>query len=152
MKEKLERLARLRRTRAKVEEHWKTINKRFKASPRYKGLYLSRKDLDEEMKDLEADIRAEAVDNFDGQNKKPIEGVGIQESESYEYTYEKAMDWARKFAPLAIVEQLDTSYLESTFDQLVKSGKLPNFVTIAKETKATIARDLSSYLEDTDNG
>lgn len=93
----------------------------------------------------EADVQALslAAYNADKSNKKPAEGVEIKLFTVYTYDPAKAFAWAKEKGMCLIPEKLD----EAAFQKVAAAtpDSVP-FVTITKEPKPTIAKDLSAYV------
>ena len=81
-----------------------------------------------------------AVQAFDGENRKVHPAVAIKIFTGVDYDEKTATAWAREHMPGMLV--LD----KVRFDDLAKAAAL-EFVTIEKLPKATVAKDLSPYLE-----
>lgn len=150
LKKLLNDLALSRSNQAEIESRWKLLNKRFKATQAYTRLSIARKSYKKEVAELEDEVRREGVAMFDGKNKQITKGVGIQESYTYDYDAQTALEWCKENLPIAIVETVDAHYLKTTIEALDKQNRLPDFVTKVKEVKATISRDLSFILEEDD--
>lgn len=94
--------------------------------------------------DLEAAIKAEAVAEYDGENKQSMPGIVIKDVTGYNYDLAEALAWAKQHAPAAVTEALNTR----AWTDICKSQALrPRFVTVETKTTATIAQDLSKVLE-----
>ena len=88
---------------------------------------------EEELRKLTLQAYAETGD------KAPAPGVGIREVAILEYDKKVAFDWA-KAHKMAL--KLDTR----AFEKIVKADT-PDFVTVASEPQATIATDLSEFID-----
>ena len=94
-----------------------------------------------EQADKQVRALALAAYELDKSNKKPVEGVGIQESTVYTYIVAEAIAWAKVSMPSLVSEVLD----EKALVKIAKATPLP-FATGRPEVKATIASDLSAYV------
>lgn len=83
------------------------------------------------------------LEYFENGNKKPAEGVSIRETIKPVYDPEVALEWAKEHKLALIPESLDVK----AFEKIVKTST-PDFVTLSIEPQATIATDLSKYLEE----
>jgi hypothetical protein len=101
---------------------------------------------------LDVSIRAEAVAEFDGKNKKPSPGIGIRVSkpkaslkvnETEEW---RLRDWLIEHAPSALTIN------EGVLQTLTEAGQIPaeiaEIVWSEPVVSATIAKDLSSAVEE----
>lgn len=86
---------------------------------------------------------AEAMRASTGE-KKPLEGVAVQDRNVYTYDKGEAFTWAKKTGVALIPESLDVA----AFEAIAKATPLP-FVTHRLEGAATLAKDLSAYLAPT---
>jgi ABC-type transporter Mla subunit MlaD len=101
---------------------------------------VAKSDLDE----LDAKLRQVALDVYQRtQDAKPFgdRRVQIKQYTTVDYDPDTALDYARQHLRAAV--KLD----KRKFDRLSKDLEL-DFVTIEQEPRATIARDLSQFLED----
>lgn len=89
----------------------------------------------------EEELRALAVDGFDGQNKKPHAAVTLGKYVVLDYDPGAAKRYAVEHLPDAL--KLD----KSAFEKAAKVIPL-DFVTARAEVRAKIAADLSGYLPD----
>ena len=90
---------------------------------------------------LEAEIKAGAVDTFDGENKNPHPMVSIGEYSVLEYEDTEALAYCIEHNMPSLV-----NLNKSAFNKAAKAG-IFEFVTIKKEPRARIAADLSTYLD-----
>lgn len=94
--------------------------------------------------ELDAQLRLDALEQWergDGDKSTIHPAIQIKEYTVLGYDLEEAIDYCRDHLPRAL--KLDKRKFESAA-KVVE----PDFVTIAKEARATIKRDLSKYLED----
>jgi hypothetical protein len=91
-------------------------------------------------------LRNLAIEAFDGENKKPFPGVGIQTQETTEVEYDeiKALEWCKEHDMFLMV---NNAAFESYC--ILSGASKPEFVTVTKSktTKATIDKDLSKAVE-----
>ena len=87
----------------------------------------------------ESELKAQRVTEYDGVDKSKRFGIGIREVTKLDYDRITAYLWAIDHT---ICLSLDTR----SFEKLAKVDT-PDFVTITTEPQATIAADLSIYLE-----
>lgn len=80
----------------------------------------------------------------EARTKAPIPGVGIQVGTAIHYAEQDAFAWAKEKQMCLVPEALNVA----AFEGLVKAqpGAFP-FVTLTPVTKATLAKDLSGYLD-----
>ena len=88
----------------------------------------------------ESELKAERASFYDGEDKSKVYGVGIREVTKLAYSGAEAFDWA-------VAHKLALKLDGKTFEKLAKIDP-PDFVTITTEPQATIAADLSEYLDD----
>ena len=105
------------------------------------GLIANKNELDTDIVKLTAELKAARVDLYDGEDKSKMFGVGIREETVLYYIHQDAYNWAVEHK-LAL--KLDTK----VFEKLAKTGPPIDFVTVEKQPQATIATDLSEWLED----
>jgi len=102
------------------------------------------------LKELDAGIREVAIQEFESTgNKKPWDGVGIKEMTKYSYELADAIKWAKENASMVVYETVDKKKFEKILS-VTEPKTLPKTIKVYKETTATIASDLSMYLEDED--
>ena len=91
--------------------------------------------------DAEGSVRKRALEMYqtDG-NKRPHPAVTVKEFTTLSYDSAQALDYARQHLPQAV--KLDTR----AFEKAAKVLEL-DFVTIAKDPRPTITRDLTPYVE-----
>jgi DNA polymerase-3 subunit epsilon len=87
------------------------------------------------------EIRRSALEAND---KHPHPAVGIRNITRLEYDPRKAYLWCQDHLPAALV--LDRTFFEKHAKAVAKTSPL-DFVTISQEPQATIATDLSAYLD-----
>lgn len=75
-------------------------------------------------------------------NKQIADGAAVKVTKVYTYDAGKALAWARETKMALIPESVDRKALE----RIAKATPLP-FVTITEEPSATLASDLSQYLD-----
>jgi len=92
---------------------------------------------------LERSIKAARVEMFDGEDKSESFGVGIREKTVLYYIEQDAYNWALRHK---LCLKLDTK----PFEKLAKDGGM-DFVTVEKQPQATIATDLSKWLDEDDD-
>lgn len=139
MKAKIEQLQKLRETleviKGEIDDSkavWELANR---------SLLNDKEETEAKLRELDCEIRNERVSIYDGIDKSKIFGVGVQEQTQLDYDQKKAYDWAVKHNMFLILAK-------SPFERYAKGGKL-DFVIVKKVVQATIARDLTKYLEDT---
>lgn len=89
---------------------------------------------------IEAELKAQRVEEYDGKDKSKVFGVGIREVTKLYYNPFDAFGWAVEHR---IALQLD----RRGFEKIAKVDP-PDFVTIATEAQATIATDLSDWADE----
>lgn len=91
--------------------------------------------------DLDAGLKAQRVEEYDGADKSKVFGVGIRvKSVVSPYDITLALKWAVKHE---LASKLD----QSAFEKCVKAGMV-DFVGMREVVSATIASDLAKYLDD----
>lgn len=95
------------------------------------------------LEELEAQIKKQAVDNFDGENKRPANGIEIKAFTTANIVdLQRAREWAMTNYTPAL--KLDTKAIEKAG----KDGLTPDgLVVIETEYRAQIASDLRNYLQ-----
>lgn len=158
MQDLIEKLAQAREIEAEYKAQYAALKAEIDAviEERY-GLRLGSLEAfletaEADVTDAENRIRAAALDAFaETGDKHPHPAVGIQMTR-LEYDTAEAIQFCRRAAPNAI--KLD----KRAFERIARVGKDAggpfdlDFVTIHKEPQATIARDLSAYAGDKDEG
>lgn len=94
---------------------------------------------------LEAEIKADFVKAFDGQNKKPHQYVTLKSFDVTKIVYDPEKAFRFCLTNLTTALSLD----QKEFDKQARTGKLPTeLVTVlpASELRAQISTDLSAYL------
>lgn len=137
MKDKVERLHQLRQ-----EQAANTIELReSKSTWDIDNMHLTSKamELIEDISKLELRIKAERIHQYNGYDKSPLYGIGLREKTILNYIDQDAYNWALEHK---LCLKLDTK----SFEKIAKDGKI-DFVTVEKELQATIASDLSKWLE-----
>jgi vacuolar-type H+-ATPase subunit I/STV1 len=149
LQDKIRELAELRKTTEHKQELMETRFEAVKASPLYHEFAEEEaavKELQEQMQALRSEINALTIAAYQQTgDKKPTFGVGIRVGKSYIYDQDVAKSYCLAELPEAL--RLDTR----TFVKYVKGVqdvKPLNFVTVEEKITATIASDLSEYLED----
>ena len=88
--------------------------------------------------DIEAELKAERIKMYDGEDKSKMIGVGIRVSDKPDYIHDDAFNWAME-------KKLALSLNVKEFEKLAKAMEL-DFVTMRSVVTATIAADLAPYL------
>lgn len=144
-------LARTRGIKAEIDADWKALNDRVKKAKKYKQLKADRKRYADFVTGYEGDVRAAALELYDGENKEVTEGVNIQDKTDVTIDAQGALEWARENMPAAIIETVDLDLIKTYAEALEKRGESLAFVTVNEYQVATIKRDLSFILDDTDD-
>ena len=145
MKDAIARLARARQIVTEQETALAEMTEELYASPL--GLYLNktRESLQKTkaaQADAEIDVREIGRNIFaETGDKTPHPAVKIKIYTALDYTDGDAVEYAREHLPQAL------KLIKNIFEAAAKVIKL-DFVTMRKEPRATIARDLSKYLPD----
>jgi hypothetical protein len=100
------------------------------------------------LQELDNEIRSAAVLEWEESgNKKPFPGIGIRVTKKFGYDFDKALEWSKENMPALLT--LDVKKFEKVLTVSEPAGLSLNidYVPIA-----TIAKDLSMYLEDEQAG
>ena len=145
MKDKLAELQNARKSVALLERTVEQAQLALEQAEEYKTLQYFKERLTEtktRTDEMADEIRTEAIMQFDGENKKPYDGIQIKEFQTIEVTdEEEAIKWSIDSGQFALV-----SLVTSKFNKIAKVLDLP-FVTKGTEYRAQIASDLSMYEE-----
>lgn len=149
-KEVMHRYAVLRDVNAGLEAKMNFLVDNLKQQDEYTNLQtwwmINKKSLSE----LEASIREAAIADYKVTgNKKPWDGVGIKEMTKYDYELAGAIKWAKENAPMVVFETVDKKKFEKILS-VTDPKTLPEYIRVYKEPTATIASDLSMYMENKD--
>jgi len=137
MKDKIARLHQLRQDSVRVDAEIAEYRATWEQN--MADLFTEKEMLGVGITDLEADIKAERVADYDGEDKSKVFGVGIRVKSGITFNSEKAFAWAKEHN-LAL--QLDKARFVALADPLDM-----DFVSSTTEVTATIATDLSEYLD-----
>ena len=96
-------------------------------------------EIDREIAELDAELKAQRVEEYDGEDKGKVFGVGIRECLKMHYSDDDAFEWA-------VAHKLALQLDKRTFEKIAMPTPM-DFVTITTEPQATIAADLSEYVE-----
>lgn len=137
-------LAALRRAWARLEELAAEANQRAMQTPEWQAfqdLTGQMADMRQEMDALDEAIRRDAIAAYDADmTRRPVDGVEVKLYRKLRYNPGVAEMWVRENCPAALV--FDTKRFERIAEQLDGAP-----VTAIQEPRATIARDLSGWLE-----
>ena len=139
MKAKVKRLQKLQETLKVIKDDINNSKAIWELANR--DLLNVKEETEAKLRELESEIRDERVSIYDGTDKSKIFGIGIQERIQLDYDQKTAYDWAIEHVMFLKLDK-------SPFEKYAKDGKL-DFVIVKKVVRATIAGDLSKYLEDT---
>jgi hypothetical protein len=142
--ELLAKLAAQRLTLATAKELRTVMIQNFEESPTYQAVQTNINNASNQIGVLTEQLHELALSDFRATgSKKPHPGVGIRVSTKLVYDQGVALDWAKTNLPAALV--LDTK----TFEAFVKATTVPvTFVSELQIASATIATDLSAYLQE----
>lgn len=98
--------------------------------------------ISQEIEELERGLKAQRVEMYDGKDKSRLLGIGIRVKSGIEFNSDKAFAWGKEHN-LAL--QLD----RKRFVEMANPIDM-DFVTATEEITATIATDLSKYLDGND--
>ena len=118
----------------------------LEATDEYQRLQLAKQNLSERTSSERTVYDAlydQAVQNYDGQNKKPHPAVGLGDYTVVEYDEEAMKNWAIDHKLPGLLK-LD----KRAANAVAKGPTAPEFVTISTEVRARIAADLSEYLDE----
>ena len=88
---------------------------------------------------VENELKAQRVAEYDGVDKSKVFGVAIREVTKLDYSDDAAYLWA-------LSHQMSLRLDKKEFEKIAKATPL-YFVTITTEPQATIAQDLSEYVK-----
>ena len=140
MRNRVEKLQRLREASGFIENELADSKAIWEEENR--DLLNDLEEIEAELRKLDCEIRDTRIAVYDGTDKSKIFGVGIQERIQLDYNQKAAYDWAVEHTMFLKLDK-------GGFEKYAKDGKL-DFVIVKKVVQATIAGDLSKYLEDTD--
>ena len=133
-------------TEAKMKEMIENVKQSDEYAAMENWLIINKQSLVE----LDAAIREAAIEDYKVTgNKKPWDGVGIRELTKYDYELADAVAWAKANASMVVYETVDKKKFEKILS-VTEPETLPETIKVYKEAIATIASDLSMYLEDED--
>ena len=138
MKDKIARLHQLRQDKVRVDAEIAEYRATWEQN--MADLFTEKEMLGVGITDLEADIKAERVEDYDGEDKSKLFGVSIRETTVLDYDKAAALDWAQE---RGLALQLD----KRLFEKLAKTGPTIACVRKSQLITATIATDLSEYLD-----
>lgn len=143
MKDAIARLARLRHCIAEEENMLAGAEAALRTTAQWAAVDHRRGQLQSMRADqakAEAEIRRQALTAYrETGDKAPHPAIKIKDFTVLDYNDGEALDYARVYIPRAV------KLVKRKFEQAAKVLE-PDFVTITKEPRATIARDLSEYL------
>lgn len=141
--EKLHDLALARAYAVKIVETRKELEAAIEETPEYRVWNIAKNAASEasaEVDKLEAEIKALAIANFDG-NKTPANGLVIKVFQVVTMDEKSAREWA--FINYRPALKLDKTAIEKA----AKDGTVPaEIATVTSENRAQLASDLSEYL------
>jgi len=144
MNEKIKRLAYYRLVEAEHKARIAEVRAELEANPLW--AYLTKKQerlkaAQAKVADAEQEVRSAALGWYETtSDKKPHPAVQVKLYTTLAYDPQAALDYACEHLPKAI--KLD----KRAFEKAAKAIE-PDFVAFAQEARATIARDLSEYLD-----
>jgi len=140
MRHEVERLQQLREALESIENELADSKAIWEEENR--DLLNDKEETETELRELDCEIRDTRVAIYDGTDKSKIFGVGVREYTHLDYDQKVAYDWA-------VEHNMFLTLAKIPFEKYARYGKL-DFVIVKKVVQATIAGDLSKYLEDTD--
>jgi hypothetical protein len=148
LKEKVKCLAKTRSVQEEYKSEITELKAEMDASPlgkRLKQVYQYLEVAKEDVASAEVKVREAAMDAYQNtDNKKPHGAVQVKMHTTVVYEQDAAFDYARNHLPQAL------TFNRRKFELAAKVLDL-DFVTVLKEPRVSIARDLSSYLNDNDD-
>jgi len=143
MIDKVKRLHELRQTQAVYAESLRQSRQDWEDENAYS--LAVKGDTDTEIFTLEAELKAERVEMYDGKDKSKIRGVGIRITIAPDYETKDALLWAIEHC---IALKLDTRAFEKIAKSFAETDPASglDFVTMRSVVTATIATDLSKYV------
>ena len=140
MRNRVEKLQRLREASRFIENELADSKAIWEEENR--DLLNDLEEIEAELRELDCEIRDTRVAIYDGTDKSKVFGIGIQERIHLNYDQKIAYEWA-------VEHNMFLTLAKSPFEKYARGGQL-DFVIVKKVVQATIAGDLSKYLEDTD--
>lgn len=145
-------LAHARARRETLNAELDKLRAEFEARPDVASLMARVTEVSERAAEVESQIRIQAETDYDGENKKLADGIGIQERKAWEYDEADALAWAERWSPALIVRKLDARPYEKLLAARLENkavaeafAGMPGELTL--KVTATISKDLSSYLK-----
>lgn len=141
----LKELATLREDLEKANKFVEEVEEELKKTPIYQALETYKEmqaGVKKQIDEVTARIKEQALEEYDGENKKPYSGVEIRNFTIVNVLDEKqAKVWAAENAPSTL------NISKSKFEKVVKVLEL-DFIELGEENRVYLASDLSEYLEE----
>lgn len=136
MRENVTLLHALRREKATIDEQialWRTA---WEEEMQY--TFANKTNVEAKIAEVDAEIRAERLGLYDGEDKSKMLGVAVREETRLNYDEGDALDWAME-------HQMAVKLDKGAFEKLAKLMDI-SFVKVEKILAATIAADLSEFV------
>ena len=137
-KDKVRELHRLRQQEIAIDAETTRRRKAYEA--RMDDVFSGKTEVMIRIAEIEDQLKAQRVEEYDGEDKGKTFGVGIREVLKLDYSVAAAFRWA-------IAHEIALQLDKKIFEKLAKADP-PDFVTSTTTVTATIATDLGEYLED----
>ena len=99
----------------------------------------TKRDIDAAIAETEAELKTERVRTYNGEDKSKMWGCAIRDVSRLDYMESLAFEWA-------VTHKLALRLNKPQFEKIARLTPM-DFVTITTEPQATIAADLSEYVE-----
>lgn len=145
-KSSLKLLAKWRSEEREASQNLKDLRIALEESPEYQDWSFKFHEASGKTAELENTIKKEAIKNYEETKDKAVNAhVGIREMTKLEYELQKAVEFCKDKLPEAF--KFDPGVFEKYVKAMEKISPV-DFVKISKVPQATIATDLSEYLDE----
>ena len=142
--DQINKLAQFKQQRDRAKEMLDEKQQELEADPDYQFYKSMLVECNEQINELDAQIRADAEQHFEiTGEKKAHPALGIRMTAVLDYDIQDMKDWCLAFLPQAL--NLNKRLFEKHAKAVAETAPVPD-VTIEQQPKATIAKDLGAYL------
>lgn len=137
-------LAHYRKMEAQAKEQRRQLVERFENSEEYLKIEEQLKETRAEIKEIDRQIRADAVQHYEITGEKDLHpAIGIRMVTSLDYERDYVFDWCLEHLPLALT--INKRFFEKHAKAVSETAPVPG-VTIEKIPQATISKNLDPFL------